>query len=312
MPTPKIRSAAGTLAGAAAALWLEPAHPHAVCGDRVFPATLAIDDPGVTDELALPTLQWLPQNADGVGEFDANFSWSKTIFPNLAVSVGAGPTWLHTPSGNGWDALDTEAKYQFFCIPQLEFMGSAGFDISWGGSATGAQTGSPNMYSPVLDVGLGLGALPSSLNFLRPFAVTGEISTTTPGQAVWDGDQFATSFNWGFTLQYSLPYFNSHIGEIDNDLFNHLIPIVEVAFSTPTANAAPGTWGTTGTIQPGVVYMTDKWQIAIEAAIPVNSASGHGAGVIAQLDLFLDDIFADSLGKPIFSQSLPMFTGARQ
>jgi hypothetical protein len=164
----------------------------------------------------------------------------------------------------------------------------------------------------VLDVGLGLGALPSSLNFLRPFAVTGEISTTTPGQAVWDGDQFATSFNWGFTLQYSLPYFNSHIGEIDNDLFNHLIPIVEVAFSTPTANAAPGTWRTTGTIQPGVVYMTDKWQVAIEAAIPVNSASGHGAGVIAQLDLFLDDIFPDSLGKPIFSQSLPMFTGARQ
>jgi hypothetical protein len=312
MPTPKIRSTAGALVGAAAALWLTPALPHAVCGDRIFPATLAIDDPGVTDELALPTLEWLPQNADGVGEFDANFSWSKTIFPNLAVSVGAGPTWLHTPSGYGWDALDTEAKYQFFCIPQLEFMGSVGFDVSWGGSATGAQTGSPNMYSPVLDVGLGLGALPSSLNFLRPFAVTGEIRTTTPGQAVWGGAQFATSFNWGFTLQYSLPYFNSHIGAIDNDLFKHLIPIVEVAFSTPTANAAPGTWGTTGAIQPGVVYMADKWQVALEAVIPVNSASGHGAGVIAQLDLFMDDIFPDSLGKPIFSQSLPMFTGARQ
>jgi hypothetical protein len=290
MPTPKIRSTAGALAGAAAALWLTPALPHAVCGDRIFPATLAIDDPGVTDELALPTLEWLPQNADGVGEFDANFSWSKTIFPNLAVSVGAGPTWLHTPSGYGWDALD----------------------VSWGGTATGAQTGSPNMYSPVLDVGLGLGALPSSLNFLRPFAVTGEIRTTTPGQAVWGGAQFATSFNWGFTLQYSLPYFNSHIGAIDNDLFKHLIPIVEVAFSTPTANAAPGTWGTTGAIQPGVVYMADKWQVALEAVIPVNSASGHGAGVIAQLDLFMDDIFPDSLGKPIFSQSLPMFTGARQ
>jgi hypothetical protein len=312
MPTPKLRSTAGAFAAAAAALWLTPAYPHAVCGDRIFPATLAIDDPGVTDELALPTVQWLPQNSDGVGELDASGSWAKTIFPNLALSVGAGPTWLHSPSGFGWDALDTEVKYQFLCIPQLEFMGSVGFDVSWGGSATGAQTGSPNMYSPVLDVGLGLGALPSSLSFLRPFAITGEVSTTTPGQAVWNGDMFPTSFNWGFTLQYSLPSFNSHVGEIDNDLFNHLIPIVEVAFSTPTANAAPGTWGTTATIQPGVVYMTDKWQVAIEAAIPVNSASGHGAGVIAQLDLFMDDIFPDSLGKPILSQSLPMFTGARQ
>jgi hypothetical protein len=307
-----IRLAAGALAGAVVAGGTAAAHAHAVCGDRIFPATLAIDDPGVTDELALPTLEWLPQNSDGVGEFDASVSWSKTIFPNLAVSIGAGPTWLRTPSGFGWDALDTEAKYQFFCIPQLEFMGSVGFDVSWGGTATGAQVGSPNMYSPVLDIGLGFGALPTSMNLLRPFAITGELSTTTPGQAEWGGDQFATSFNWGFTLQYSLPYFNSRIGAINNDLLKHLIPTLEVAFSTPTANAAPGTSGTTGTIQPGVVYMADKWQVAVEAVIPVNGASGHGAGVIAQLDLFMDDIFPESLGKPIFPQSLPMFTGARQ
>jgi hypothetical protein len=65
-----------------------------------------------------------------------------------------------------------------------------------------------------------------------------------------------------------------------------------------------------GAIQPGVVYMADKWQIAIEAVIPVNGASGHGAGM-ASLDLFLDDIFPNTIGKPIFSQTLPMFTGAR-
>jgi hypothetical protein len=197
MPTPKLRSTAGAFAGAAAALWLMPAYPHAVCGDRIFPATLAIDDPGVTDELTLPTVQWLPQNADGVGELDASGSWAKTIFPNLALSVGAGPTWLHSPNGFGWDALDTEAKYQFMCIPQLEFMASARFDVSWGGMATGAQLGSPNAYSPGLDVGLGFGALPTSMNFLRLFAITAEISTTTPGQAVWNGDMFPDQLQLG-------------------------------------------------------------------------------------------------------------------
>ena len=267
----RMRLVAGALAGAFVAGGTVAAYAHAVCGDRIFPATLAIDDPGVTDELTLPTVQWLPQNSDGVGELDASGSWAKTIFPNLALSAGVGPTWLHGPGGFGWDALDTELKYQFLCIPQLEFMASVGFDVSWGGTATGAQVGSPNMYSPVLDVGLGFGALPTSLNSLRPFAITGELSTTTPGQAVWGGDQFATSFNWGFTLQYSLPYFNSHVGAIDNDLLKHLIPTVEFAFSTPTANAASGTWGTTGTIQPGIVYMADKWQIAVEAVIPVNA-----------------------------------------
>ena len=42
---------------------LTPAFPHAVCGDRIFPATLAIDDPGVGDELALPTVTLDPDKS---------------------------------------------------------------------------------------------------------------------------------------------------------------------------------------------------------------------------------------------------------
>jgi hypothetical protein len=306
----QIRLPAGALACAFIAMGTAAAHAHAVCGDRVFPSTQAIDDPGVTDELTLPALTWLPKNSDGAQEFDAGFEWAKTIFPNFAVSVGSGATWLDP--GYGWDSLETEAKYQFMCIPQLELMGSVGFSVEWGGSATGSQVGEPNAYSPVLDLGLGFGALPQSMNLLRPFAITAEVSATTPGQAVWGDEMFPTTFNWGFSLQYSLPYYNSHVGEIGNDFFRHLIPTVEFAFSTPTAHAEEGTWGTTGTIQPGVVYMADKWQLAVEAVIPVNGASGHGAGVVASLDLFLDDIFPNTIGKPIFSQTLPMFTGARQ
>lgn len=41
---------AAVLAAATAAL------AHEIVGNRFFPATLAIDDPGVTDELALPTI----------------------------------------------------------------------------------------------------------------------------------------------------------------------------------------------------------------------------------------------------------------
>jgi hypothetical protein len=32
----------------------------------------------------------------------------------------------------------------------------------------------------------------------------------------------------------------------------------------------------------------------------MNSASGHGVGVVGELHFFFDDIFPDSLGKPIF------------
>ena len=58
---------------------------------------------------------------------------------------------------------------------ELVVMASAGFSVEWGGSATGSQIGEPNMYSPVLDVGLGFGALPQSMDLIRPFAITAEV-----------------------------------------------------------------------------------------------------------------------------------------
>jgi hypothetical protein len=69
------RSVLALALGCAGLMPLSPAFAHAVCGDRIFPATLAIDDPGVNDELALPTLSWVPNNGDGSQEFDASFSW---------------------------------------------------------------------------------------------------------------------------------------------------------------------------------------------------------------------------------------------
>jgi hypothetical protein len=58
---------------------------------------------------------------------------------------------------------------------------------------------------------------------------------------------------------------------------------------------------TTGTVQPGLIYMADSWQIAVEALIPVNAASGRNVGVVGELHFFLDDMFPNSfIGKPIF------------
>jgi hypothetical protein len=285
---------------AAAALWLSPAFAHAVCGDRIFPATLGIDDPGVGDELALPTLTYLPQNGEGAQELDAEFSWTKTILPGLGLSFSDGATWQR-PGGYGWESLDTELKYNVFCDPEHEFMASVGGDVVWGRSGTGTQYAPYNTYSPVLDVGKGFGDLPASLNILRPFAITAEVSSSIPGQAWSGGNPNTTTLNYGFTVQYSLPFYNSQIGQIDNAFFKHLIPLAEVTFSTPISNYAPGPQMTTGTIQPGVIYMADTWQFALEAVVPMNSASGRGVGVVGELHFFFDDIFPDSLGKPIFA-----------
>ena len=41
-------------------------------------------------------------------------------------------------------------------------------------------------------------------------------------------------------------------------------------------------------------------QFGLEAVIPVNRESGHGVGVIGQVHFYLDDIFPNTIGKPIF------------
>jgi len=297
-------AAAGALALVVACFSAGPAFAHAVCGSRVFPATLGIDDPGVGDELALPTVTYLPTNSGGQNEADITFNYTKTIFPNFGVSVQEGATFLN-PQGWGRDDVSTEEKYNFLCIPEAEFMASVGFAQDWGKTYTNGMGDDFNTYSPVLDAGIGFGGLPKSLNWLRPFAITTEVSADFPDQPWTSGNQNPTNLNWGFTIQYSLPYFNANVAQIDNAYIKRLVAVTEFTFSKPVSNFAPGANVTTGTIQPGLIYMADTWQFAAEAILPINNASGRGVGVVGELHFFLDDIFPDSIGKPIFGANKP-------
>ena len=81
------------------------------------------------------------------------------------------------------------------------------------------------------------------------------------------------------------------------DFVSHLTPVVEYAFSTPTDT---GGGGTTGTINPGLIWSGKQIQLGVEAQIPVNSASGNNIGVLFQLHFYMDDIFPHSLGTPLF------------
>jgi hypothetical protein len=54
-----------------------------------------------------------------------------------------------------------------------------------------------------------------------------------------------------------------------------------------------------GTIQPGVIWAGQYFQIGAEAIIPANRFTGHGYGGVFQLHFYLDDLFPRSIGKPI-------------
>ena len=294
-----------SLQAASLALLLAPLSPapalaHAVCGSRVFPATLAIDDPGVGDEVALPTISYLPASLAGVEQASVSYNYTKTIFPEFGISFGQGAQFAN---GQGWGRTDLQigAKDRLFCLPDWELMGSVGVNVDMGKTYTNFMGNDFNTYSPALDVGLGFGGLPKSLNFLRPFAITASLGEDMPDQKFTGGNQNPTNLNWGFTIQYSLPYFNANVAQIDNAFIKRLIPITEFTFSRPVANFDTlGPAVTTGTVQPGVIYAADTWQFALEAVLPINSASGRGVGVVGELHFYLDDLMPDTLGRPIF------------
>jgi hypothetical protein len=107
---------------------------------------------------------------------------------------------------------------------------------------------------------------------------------------------------YGGTLQYSMPYLKSEVIDLGlPDFFNHLIPLVEVSLTTPMANNFGNPSTTTGTVNPGVIWVGSYFQVGIEAMIP-STASGTRVGVLAPLDLS-GRLFPRSIGQPLFGGS---------
>jgi len=276
------------------------AYAHAIVGDRVFPATLGIDDPGVSDELNLPQVSRSYQagtwTTDVSGEFD------KRITDNFALSVGG--DWLNQGGTTGFDNVELGGKYVFLKNAEHEIMLSS--ELTWEIGGTGAKRIADNFstLTPSLLFGKGMGDLPDSMDYLKPFALTGMFGIAVPTDR-YSTDDSGITFNpniaqWGFTLQYSLPYLQQHVKDIGlGKPFSEAVPVVEFVASTPTGG---DTHMTTGTFNPGIIFMGTEMQVGVEALVPMNRASGDRVGFVTQLHFYLDDIFPKTIGKPLLEQ----------
>jgi hypothetical protein len=318
---------AGLLGLAIALVPLSHSGAHEIVGNRFFPATLGIDDPGVNDELALPTVSAFKTGDNpSFKELDFSAEYSKRITEAFAISISPAYSHLSAPGGptgmgaSGFQNLETTFKYRVFRDPDHEFVMSVGLIVDWGGTGASSVGADPfNTYTPTIYFGKGLGDLPDSLSWIRPVAITGQVGYAIPGRSSIttfgidpdSGDPTAdTEFNprvlnWGATIQYSMPYLNSSVVDLGlPDFINHLIPLVEATMQTPVANTLTSGTTTTGTINPGVIWVGNTFQVGVEALVPINRQSGSNVGVIAQLHFFLDDIDPHGIGKPLFGNAV--------
>lgn len=313
----RVRIASAFLGACTLSLMATPVWGHGFVGQRFFPATLAVDDPFVADELSLPTFQHRKMPASGDAPATTQTDWSvdytKRITENFGIGIGTTYRRIApegTESQSGFDNLALSAKYQVWKSEAHEAIVSLGVDWDVGGSgAKRVDAESFSTITPAIFFGKGFGDLPDIARVLRPLVLTGSIGVGLPSRTstrtvTEDGDesveQHPNVLQWGFTLQYSIPYLQSAVADVGwREPFNRLIPIVEFAMASPLNR---GGGGTTGTVNPGVIWAGRYAQLAIEAVIPVNDRSGHRTGVLAQLHFYLDDIFPRSLGKPLVAR----------
>jgi hypothetical protein len=285
---------------------------HCVVGPRFFPATLATDDPCVADEISLPTLSW-SKTADmpPATEWDVSVDFAKRITEDFGISIGQTWSQIHQPGGftaAGFGNLETTAQYQLLKNSEHELALLLGLIVEWGG--TGAiQSGLADPWStltPTFYFGKGLGDLPDSFGWLRAFAITGQVGYQIPTRSfdIVQNSPIPQVLVYGGSIQYSMPYLKSEIRDYQlPEFINHLIPIVEAQFSTPVANNFGNSALTTGTINPGVIWVGGYFQVGLEAIIPVNKESGSAVGVLGQLHLYLDDMFPTTIGRPLLGGS---------
>lgn len=273
----------------AAGLLLIPAaaEAHGVLGDRFFPATITSDDPFAADELALPTFTSFNH------ERDYEMDYSKSIFRGVAIEMGFGYADAHPPGGpaqTGWENFHIQPSMEFYRDPESQFILTGGLEWEIGGSGSRAVADRGSTYAPTLKYGKGFGDLPDTLWFLKPFAVTGTVDYAISG-----ADH---AVEWAGAVEYSLLYLQNNVRDQGfSNFVAHLTPVVEYSFSAPVS---AGGGGGTGTINPGIIWSGQVEQLAVEAMIPVNRASGSSMGVIAQLHFYIDDMFPQTLGRPIF------------
>jgi hypothetical protein len=279
------------------------ASAHVIAGDRVFPVTLTFDDPGVSDEATLPQFIWQPDS--GSNDYRLQWEYDKTITPTTALIYNQGFDQLQqkgSKTHTGFENAAVTGKWQALTIPDHEFVVSLGVIREFSGNVQTVNIGGDQYgaTSPTLYFGKGLGDLP--IGVFRPLAITGELSYNIPDRREnLDASNNGSPFSWtgSLSLQYSIPYLESQVKDHGlPSVIRGLIPTVELDWSSPASGPASGN-PMQLTVAPGFIWLGQTFQAGLEALIPANSATGHHVGAILQVHYFFDDLFPNSLGKPI-------------
>ena len=246
---------------------------------RDFPKTLIFDEPGIDDEISLPTLIVIPHSARSGHETDIEFELDKRLTTRLSLQLNAGYASIPREDGTaqGWQNTAATLKLLALADPPMERLVSFSLTREFGGSGA-ARIGAPRSSATTAAVNFGQGWSPlASAPLLKPVAITGSVGYQLPDRPGSATRQAVLSAS----LQYSFSVLMEGAGGKLPARLQPFIPIVECVYTAP--DGAPPL----ATLAPGLIYAGDGFQIAAEALLPLTRATGPHAGFIAQLNISL-------------------------
>ncbi len=289
----------------------------AYVGDRFFPSTLAITVPTPAEFYNPPSFVKLPNTnaTPSTSEVDVATTYNKLVTRDLSVFFTETFRILddaNKGARSGFDNLVIGAQYQLYTDTKHEFVFTIGGTAEIGGTGAPGIASSFSTLTPTVYVGKGFGDLPDSLAWLRPLAVTAtfalavptDASTLTPSSTMTPPVSTTLTeminprvFQWGFALEYSLISNRYTAANSTGTRYAEgWVPLIEFALQTPLNGPTAGS--TTGTINPGVIWVSRYLQAGVEAIIPLNASSGRDVGVRGQAHLYLAAMFPGL--RPIF------------
>ena len=309
------------LACAGAFLFHAPAAlAHAVCGNRVYPVTLTLDDPGVADEVTIPQVTYLREAADGGPgpSHDTNIAFEYDKRLTETFGLGLNDDYNVNQQSNaktqtGWDDFSLTAKWAKCIDPDADLQ--IGFGVVREFGRTGTSHIGADQYgntAPTIYLGKGLDEVP--IPMLQPLQFTGEL-----GYAIADRESkqsnfmdpktglittvanngYANAWSGAFSVQYSIPFLQNQIKDFGlPEPFAHLVPVAEFSWSSTAKSSGGGP--TSWTVAPGFIYLRSWYQVGVEALVPLDKAAGTNVGVVVQVHVFLDDLYPHGIGAPLF------------
>ena len=273
-------------------------HAHGVIGKRFIPSTLTIEDPFPSDEMDLFTFDRAPKDKEG-RETSFGFEFAKRLTPDLAIGVGweyifFDPRERGEGRTSGAGTPEFSVKYAFLRSIAHEAILSAGLEVEAGGVSSKRVAKRVTTISPALYFGKGLGDLPASLTYFKPFSLNGSFAVNNPANRFTgsgeDKERNPTTLSYGVALMYSIPYLQSNIKDVGLSApLDRMFPVVEFNFETPVSG--PEKRRTSAFANPGLIWAGKYVQLGVEAQVPMNKFSGKNVGVKGLIHLFIDDIW---------------------